>query len=154
MHEGIALLLWLLLFWLVATLSLSRARALQLAKQATAVRAAETLREQLDFIQQLIETVPQPIFFKDARGAYLGCNAAFERCLGTARGDLVGRTVFDVAPPDLARVYHEADVALLQSGGTQIYEARVQWADGTRRDVVFHRTAVMAAPANAQPAQM
>src|SRR6185436_3248854 len=47
----------LLLFWLIATLSLSRARALQLADQATTVRTAESLREQLNFIQQLIETV-------------------------------------------------------------------------------------------------
>ena len=93
-------------------------------------------------LQAVLDAIPAPIFFKDVAGAYLGCNAAFERYLGLPRGAIVGKTVFDVAPPDLAPVYRAADDVLFRSGGTQVYEARVQWADGTRRDVVFHKAAI------------
>jgi len=101
-------------------------------------------------LQAVLDALPVPIFFKDRAGAYLGCNAAFEAFLGLPRERIVGRTVFDVAPRDLADVYQRADEALLRAGGTQVYEARVQWADGTRRDVVFHK-AVLRDPAG-QPA--
>ncbi len=90
----------------------------------------------------MLDALPVPIFFKDAAGAYLGFNAAFERYLGIPRARLLGKTVFDVAPADLAETYRAADEALLRSGGTQIYETRVQWPDGTRRDVIFHKAAL------------
>jgi signal transduction histidine kinase len=47
--------------------------------------------------------------------------------------------VLDVAPPDLAEIYRKADERLLRGGGTQVYETRVAWADGSRRKVVFHK---------------
>src|SRR6266540_3513095 len=90
-------------------------------------------------LQAVLDAIPAPIFFKDAAGAYLGFNGAFERYIGIPRERLLGRTVFDVAPPDLAEVYRAADDALLGSGEPQIYETRVQWVDGTRRDVIFHK---------------
>jgi PAS domain S-box-containing protein len=90
-------------------------------------------------LQAVLDALPVPIFFKDTRGTYLGVNAAFERYLGVPRARLLGKTVVDIAPPEFARVYQEADENLLLTGGTQIYETRVQWADGTRRDVVFHK---------------
>jgi two-component system cell cycle sensor histidine kinase/response regulator CckA len=93
-------------------------------------------------LQAVLDAIPAPIFFKGADGRYLGCNAEFERYLGVPRAELLGKSVFDVAPVDLARVYRAADDALFGSGGTQIYESRVQWADGTRRDVVFHKAAI------------
>jgi PAS domain S-box-containing protein len=93
-------------------------------------------------LQTVLDAIPAPIFIKDLAGAYIGCNVEFERYLGMSRDQLVGKTVFDVAPPDLAPVYRAADDALFRSGGSQIYESRVQWADGTRRDVVFHKAAI------------
>ncbi len=93
-------------------------------------------------LQAVLDAIPAPIFFKDAGGAYLGCNAAFERYLGTPRERFLGKTVFAVAPPDLAELYQKADDALFASGGTQIYETRVQWADGTRREVIFHKAPI------------
>jgi PAS domain S-box-containing protein len=93
-------------------------------------------------LQAVLDAIPAPIFFKSAEGRYLGCNAEFERYLGVRREELLGKTVFDVAPRDLASLYRTADDALCQSPGVQIYESRVQWADGTRRDVILHKAAI------------
>ena len=84
-----------------------------------------------------LDSIPTPIFFKDASCVYQGCNSAFEAYLGRPRSEIVGRSLEDVAPTHLAKVYHEADLALMRAGTTQLYETRVQHADGTERQVLF-----------------
>ena len=51
----------------------------------------------------------------------------------------MGKTVYDIAPPDLATRYDAADRALLANPGVQTYEASVVYADGTRHNVIFHK---------------
>ena len=103
-------------------------------KQAEAALAAH-----LQFLQLLLDTIPNPIFFKDAQGAYLGCNKAFEDFLGVTRQEIVGKSVYDLSPRGLADEYHRMDLEAFQTTGTQVYESRVQAADGARRHVVFHK---------------
>jgi len=130
-----------LLFWLVLAQLRARSRALQLAESATRVRAAEGLREQLAFIQQLIEAVPQPIFFKDAEGRYLGVNRAWERFFGISREKFVGKSVFELYPdePDLAQRHHAKDAELFASPGSQSYEAAIRDAQGKVRNTIYNK---------------
>ena len=130
-----------LMFWLTLAQWRARQRALQLAQQATAVRAAEGLREQLAFIQQLIEAVPQPIFFKDAEGHYLGVNRAWELFFGIPREKFVGKSVFELYPadPDLAQRHHAKDAELFASPGSQSYEAAIRDARGELRQTIYNK---------------
>ncbi len=106
----------------------------------TARCAAErTANERLNFIGQLIEAIPSPVFFKDEQARYLGCNKAFEAFLMRPRDAIIGRSVFDISPPELAARYHEADKALFDHPGVQTYEASVEATDGMRRDVIFNK---------------
>ena len=50
-------------------------------EERVAERTAE-LSQQLHFVQQLIEAIPGPVFYKDAHARYLGCNSAFEAFVG------------------------------------------------------------------------
>ena len=100
-------------------------------------RAAEAVRQQLNFQQTMMDTIPSPIFYKDRQGRYLGCNAAFESYIGRPRTEVIGRTVYDIAPKELADHYHEADQALFQTPGVQRYEAQVRYADGSFHEVFF-----------------
>jgi PAS domain S-box-containing protein len=95
-----------------------------------------------EFLGQLLEAIPAPVFFKDAHQVYRGCNAAFERFLGKPRREIVGKSVFEVAPPELAQRYFDQDQALLDNPPTQVYEADVQTEEG-RRTVVFHKATYM-----------
>ncbi len=97
------------------------------------------LREHLNFLEQLLEAIPAPLFFKDVEGRYISVNSAFERFLGKSRGALAGKTVFDFCPPQLAYQYQRADNELIQAGGNQIYESSVVAADGVTREVMFHK---------------
>lgn len=102
-------------------------------------RAERELADQLRFIAELMETIPNPVFYKDEQGRYLGCNKAFEEFLGKKRDTLIGRSVFEISPPALAARYHAADQALFDNPGTQVYEAQVRREDDTIRDVIFYK---------------
>lgn len=106
------------------------------SERRAAERAAD---DRLHFIGQLLDAIPSPVFCKDAAGRYSGCNTAFEKYIGLDRQVLIGRTVFEIAPSDLAERYWAADRALFDHPGTQTYEAVVAYADGSRHDVVFNK---------------
>jgi PAS domain S-box-containing protein len=100
----------------------------------------EKLKGTLNFLQTLMDTIPAPIFFKDKNGLYLGCNRAFENSLGVTREELIGKSVFDIAPLELAVKYQEMDTALFDEPGVQVYEESVRYADGVYHDVFFSKS--------------
>ncbi len=102
-------------------------------------RMEKALRSQLYFLQQLLDALPLPVYYKDCQGVYLGCNEAFGEFIGLSKEQIVGKTVYGVFPHDLADVYHQADEALFRQTGKQVYEALFLHADGTRRNVVSNK---------------
>ncbi|OAN43013.1 diguanylate cyclase [Paramagnetospirillum marisnigri] len=92
-----------------------------------------------DLVSSMMDVIPHPIFFKDKDGRYLGCNQQFCAMLGVERENILGRTVFEVAPSDLAQVYHDADMKLMAEGGTQRYASSVRYGDGIVRRGVFFK---------------
>ncbi len=118
----------------------NRIGAIESIRDITEYRRAErTLQEQLNFLQQLIDSIPSPIFYKDTKGVYLGCNIAFEAITGYCKDKIVGHTVYELYPKDLADIYYEADNKLFQDPGEQMYEASMVHADGSRHDVMFSK---------------
>ncbi len=115
--------------------------AMELNKQLRAVQ--HELREQLTFQTALMESVPVPIFFKDREGVYQGCNHAFEEALDRSRAQIIGKSVFDMASPEVANKYHAMDIDLLERPGKQTYEWVIQKASGEIRDVVFHKASFL-----------
>ncbi|MCL5035898.1 MAG: PAS domain S-box protein [Chloroflexi bacterium] len=105
------------------------------------VKFESAVREQNAFLQQLIDSIPSPIFYKDKNLRYVGCNKAFEEFIGLSRDKIIGKTVYDVSPKDLADKYHEKDKELLNSPDVQVYEESVSNAGGTRHAVIFRKAA-------------
>ena len=127
---------WGALGVLIVLASLALAMILNMSRRRAAERA---LKEKNTLLQTIIDALPAPIFYKDDQGLYLGCNEAFEVYLGHHRGEIVGHSLRDVASPELAGVYEEADRALMASGGVQRYEATVVGADGVPKEMLVHK---------------
>ena len=102
-------------------------------------RAEGEIKRQAEFLQHLMDAMPYPIFYKDRHGCYLGCNRSFEQFYGISREQIAGKTVYDIAPRELADVYYSADNALFAKPGIQSYEASIQSVDGVLHDVIFHK---------------
>ena len=102
-------------------------------------KAEIEVKEQLYFIEQLVEAIPNPLFYKDDQGRYLGCNHAFERYVGRPRQELVGKSVYEISPKELADRYYAADKELFDNPGVQTYEAKVKSTDGEQKEVMFYK---------------
>jgi len=123
---------------LEAELKRLRDRVSELEWIAAGCREVEkTLRDQLRFLQILIDTIPNAIFFKDKNGNYLGCNKAFERRIGLDRGDIIGKCASDLFPQELAARYEQHDAELFERPGEKVYETRLTYPDGQGRDVII-----------------
>ena len=104
--------------------------------------AKKSLVEDSDLYQRIIDALPLPIFYRDQNGVYQTCNAAHEKLIGISREQLVGKTVFDVQPQEIAEIYARRDSELFESPGDQVYETRILSSDGTLRDVVFQKAVI------------
>lgn len=99
----------------------------------------KALQESVNFLQTLMDTIPVPIFYKNTAEIYQGCNVAFENMMGLNSQEIIGKTVFDLCPIDLAEEFHQHDVELFQEPGVQVYESQIFDRMGQVRNVIFHK---------------
>jgi PAS domain S-box-containing protein len=102
-------------------------------------QAEDQLGLQLELLRTLMDTLPTPIFYKDIDGRYMGCNRAFEECLGLAQQEIIGKTAYDIVPWVDADEHCRHDKELFANPGRQTYQWRVRNGEGEMRDVVFHK---------------
>ena len=98
-------------------------------------RAEAALRDQMLLKDVLFETLPVPVFVKDADGRFVDCNEAFERFTGLPRRDLIEQTSFSMMDPHLAAAHEDMDREVQASWGQRSYEELIPHADGTLHKV-------------------
>lgn len=98
--------------------------------------------EQLQSLQTLLDTIPNPVFYKDAEGKYTGCNKAFEDFIGLPAEQIIGKTVYDMGLKEIADKYYEKDRELFENPGRQCYECKVKRRDGELRGVIFEKATI------------
>ena len=106
----------------------------------SATLAAERANgEQLDFQQALIDTIPYPLFYKDADTRFIGVNRAYEEAFAVRRTDLVGKRVLDLDYlPETDRIACQTeDEATTASAGSIRREMQMQFADGKTHDTLY-----------------
>ncbi|NCC76597.1 MAG: PAS domain S-box protein, partial [Clostridia bacterium] len=81
---------------------------------------------------QVLDSIPDLVFYKDLQGVYLGCNRAFAAFIGCDILDVVGQTDHDLFPSDLAQTFVSFDQAMLASGDPQYNQEWTTFPDGHR----------------------
>jgi diguanylate cyclase (GGDEF)-like protein/PAS domain S-box-containing protein len=86
------------------------------------------LRERADaeraMFRSFTTSVPDLFFVKSPQGQYRGCNPAFEKMLGLREEQVMGRTVHDLLPADMADEITTIEAAVMASGKPDLRE---QW---------------------------
>ncbi len=98
-----------------------------------------SLNDQVRFLQQLIDTIPSPVFYKDRSMRYIGCNKVFESYVGLPRDAIVGKMVEDILPADIARITREKDLYLLGHEGIQVYQLKFPHPDKSVREMLMRK---------------
>lgn len=104
--------------------------------------AENALRERETFLRELLNAIPSPVFHRDKNGRYKGINNAYANFFGKKEEEVLGKTVYDVYPPALAKQFTEQDEKLMRSGGIHSYELPVKNKKGEERDLVINKAVV------------
>ena len=95
-------------------------------------RAANEINRQRSTMRALVSSIPDPIFYKDHEGRYLGCNGAYAAMVGRTVAEIRGLTCEDLFPPDVAAAVRTRDEAVMQSLQRVSSEHWVTYPDGRR----------------------
>jgi diguanylate cyclase (GGDEF)-like protein/PAS domain S-box-containing protein len=72
-------------------------------------------------LKAIISQLPELVYAKDTMGRFLAANDAVARDIGLERSeDLIGKTDFDLFPPDLAQGFHDIEQEIIASGTPMI----------------------------------
>ena len=110
--------------------------------EAKVVERTAELERQFALMQALIDTIPNPIFYKGADTRFLGCNEAYEEVFGTHLRDFVGKRVLDLDYlPEADRLAYQAeDEAVIADAGRIAREVPMTFADGQTHDTLYSVT--------------
>jgi len=98
------------------------------------------LINQVRFQQNLIDSIPVPVYFKDNTLHYLGCNKAFEKSLGCTREDIIGKNESEIMEQSQARIHQHQDLQLFKTGETTSYEVSAPYPDGKEHDLLVFKS--------------
>jgi len=87
----------------------------------------------------MVEIIPVPLFYKDRKGSYLGCNKAFEDFVGKSKEEIISKTVYEISKKNNAKTYADMDKELFENPSTQTYEYEYENSDNEKRYVLFNK---------------
>jgi len=90
------------------------------------------LKQRELMIEKMIDALPISIYVKDAQGCYRFFNKEAEKEVGKVRGQLLGRTDYEVYPMPQGMRHAEADKLIQQSEELAIFESAAEEGDSTR----------------------
>jgi diguanylate cyclase (GGDEF)-like protein/PAS domain S-box-containing protein len=99
-------------------------------------RLERELQAQKAFLQQMLDSIPDLIFYKDINFNYLGANKAYaEEFVGIKQEELVGKSDYDITG-DLAQaeLFRRLDREFIEQG-TPITSGSIRMADGRQINV-------------------
>lgn len=93
-----------------------------------------------DLLLALVNAIPDPLTYKNSKGVYLGCNKAFEDFLGLAKVDIIGKTVYDLWPRQVAEEHEKMDKSLLKDPGSSSRDFIICRKDKEARHVIIRKS--------------
>lgn len=99
-------------------------------------QSERALRQNEARLYTLLETLPDPVWLKDADGVYLACNPKFERFFGAREAEIVGKTDHDFVDKELADFFRDKDKAAMAAGGPRMNEEEITYADAGHREIL------------------
>lgn len=107
----------LLIGWWIPTVPPTLAMASSaIATIAYIARRQEELQRSKEFLQTIINTIPDPIFVKDQQHRWIVLNAAFSKFSGYPLSDLLERSDYQVFPKAEADVFRYQDDLVFKTG--------------------------------------
>jgi PAS domain S-box-containing protein len=116
-------------------------RVAGVAEDVTArVQAEAALRAARDYLDKIINSIPDPIFVKDRQHRLILVNDAECALTGHPREEVLGRTDYEFFPKAQVDVFWEKDEAVFETGQENVNEEEITDASGRLRTIVTKKT--------------
>ena len=86
------------------------------------LKVEHALSNRLEFDKVLLDTIPNPLYYKNIEGKFLGCNLAFANLVNEHRDQVIGKTAFDFFTNEVASKNTIIDKELLETFSTSTSE--------------------------------
>lgn len=103
------------------------------------VLAENRIADQNEFLNTLLNTIPQPVFWKGVDGRYLGGNQSLTQVFGRPLSEIIGRTLPELMPGSDQERYIASDAQLIAHPGIQSFEDDMVFADSARHNVLISK---------------
>ena len=87
----------------------------------------QELSNQLKFEKVLLNTLPNPIYYKDKNGKFIGCNNEFCKLVHRDKDFIIGKTAYDLFPLQIAQRNSVIDETILKNNGTDRSEFTINF---------------------------
>ncbi|MCE8428339.1 MAG: PAS domain S-box protein [Candidatus Methanoperedens sp.] len=84
----------------------------------------EILQASENKYRELLENLPQKIFYKDKNSVYVSCNNNYARDLKIQPDEIIGKTDYNFYTRELAEKYRADDIRIMESGKTEYIEEK------------------------------
>jgi PAS domain S-box-containing protein len=105
-------------------------------------QAQDGLIDQLAFLQHMIDTFPNPLFYLDPQGRYLGCNSAFEKLTGKKFNEIAGKTNGEIGGSWQGDLFRKDDDRLLKHSGIVTYKGLFNQIYGNPSNVTIQKSTI------------
>jgi len=99
-------------------------------------QAQESLKEAKDYLDNIINTIADPVFVKDSQHRFVLINDALCGLIGRPRQEIIGKTDRDFFPKEQVDVFLAKDEKLLENGQESINEEEITDVAGITRSIV------------------
>ncbi len=97
------------------------------------------LQNRIKFDKVLLDTLPNPIYYKNKDGKFLGCNKAFSELVNVSKKEVIGKTAWDFFPPDIALRNSRIDKELLRTEGNNTSEITLHSSDNSMKHIIINK---------------
>lgn len=97
------------------------------------------LSNRLEFDKVLLDTIPNPIYYKNIEGKFLGCNTSFASLVNSTRDDIIGKTAFDFFSYKVASKNTIIDKELLETFGTSSSEFTFYTSSNEMKHIILNK---------------
>jgi len=104
--------------------------------------AERSLEQQIRVLNSFMETIPNPVFYKDDQLRFLQCNVAFQALIGMDEKEITGKTFEEITTSELASIFHTKEQLLLKEPGFQSFETQFQRSNGEIFTVIMNHATI------------
>lgn len=76
------------------------------------------LVNKLNFEDVLLDSLPNPVYYKDTKGKFIRCNKAFSSLVQTSKDKIIGKSAYDFFPVSVSNRHKEIDKIIMETLGT------------------------------------